>query len=178
MPASAEDLLDGDIGSGLKVSKDVALADMDPEDISDLAESESQASTTLRGESAAAELVVSIESAYESWHAAMPSRGPWSAGIVQKLCDVDALDIVDQHIFDQVYGLIRWGHRRAWRPAAAAGYNGCIQTHPASNRVLLRLCGGAAKGESSGVNRKVSVALAAGASRRSPWCRASGCWTR
>lgn len=40
VPASPEELLDEDVGGGLKVVKDVRLADLDPEDIADLADSE------------------------------------------------------------------------------------------------------------------------------------------
>lgn len=40
IPASPEDLLDEDVGAGLKVLRNVSLADLDPEDIADLADSE------------------------------------------------------------------------------------------------------------------------------------------
>lgn len=47
VPASLEELLDDDVGGGLKVSKDISLADLDPEDIYDLAESEQDADSAV-----------------------------------------------------------------------------------------------------------------------------------
>lgn len=40
IPNFPEDLLDEDAGAGLKVMRDVSLADLDPEQIADLADSE------------------------------------------------------------------------------------------------------------------------------------------
>lgn len=47
VPASPEELLDDDVGGGLKVSKDISLADLDPEDIYELAESEPDADSAV-----------------------------------------------------------------------------------------------------------------------------------